>query len=377
MSLNRRLDAWLREGVIDADAARRIRAFEDTRKRPTALQVLAGLGALAVGTGLVAIVAANWAAIPPVVKLAVDLLLGATCAYGIDRSVGRARGWSTEALLIVYYLFVLASLGLIGQIYQLGTPLHTALGVWSLATMPLLLLARSRFAGLLWAAGLITTYVINAVHWIDRVKDADRVDLALSLGVALPVLLFTFSWVLRRTSREISRTFEEIAWLAVVGLAFVGTFGWYAAIGVEHLASWGAGLAVLLAAVAIASRRFLFPEHARLAAMSFVVFLTATVLPLVVTHESLELVGGLFGLGVLGFFARMAYQIGHRAAFGVLTAAIGIRIVTIYFEVFGSLMSTGLGLVTGGVLTILIAWLWARTSSSLQHEIQRGRSDAR
>ena len=94
--------------------------------------------------------------------------------------------------------------------------------------------------------------------------------------------------------------------------------------------------------------------------------------PLLVTHAEHELIGGLVGLLALAAFSLLAYRVGHRAAFGLLTAAIGIRIVTIYFEVFGSLMSTGVGLVSGGILTLLIAWLWARTSSSLKDDFEKG-----
>ncbi len=370
MGLNRRLEAWLRAGIIDEDTSNRIREFEETHRGPTALYALVGLGALAIGIGLVAIVAANWDAIPPVVKLGVDLLVGAAMAFGIERLLRRGGGWGAEALVIVYYLFVLASIGLIGQVYQLGSPLRVALGVWSLATLPLLFLVRSRFAGVLWAAGLIATYVVNAVEWIDRVEDADRPDLALALGVALPVLLFLLSWALRRSSDKVSQTFHENAWSVVIVFAFAGSFIWYAEIEPEHLVTWGAGVAAALLAVPIVFGRALFGKWAMLATAGLVVFLGTLVPPLLLTHQRLELVGGLIGLAVLAFFAFAAYSIGQRRAFSILTAAIGVRIVTIYFEVFGTLMSTGLGLVTGGLLTLMVAWLWARTSSKLKDEFE-------
>jgi uncharacterized membrane protein len=368
--LNRRLEAWVHAGIIDADTSERIRAFEDSHRRPTALYALVGLGALAIGIGFVAIVAANWDAIPSAVKLGVDLLIGAALALGIARLLRGDRGWAAEALLVIYYLFVLASIGLIGQVYQLGSPLHLALGVWSLATLPLLFLARSRFSGALWAAGLITSYVANAIEWIDLAADTDRADVALPLAVALPTMLFFLSSALRRASGKVSRAFEEVAWVALVAGSFAGSFGWYADIGPEARATWGAGVAIALLAAPIVFRRFLFAKNAALATGSLVVFVVTVLLPFVTSHENLELVGGLVGLGVLGFFAFAAYSVGHRAAFSILTAAIGIRIVTIYFEVFGSLMSTGLGLITGGVLTLLVAWLWTRTSSRLRDDFE-------
>lgn len=377
MGLNRRLDTWLREGIIDADTAERIAAFEESRKRPTALYALVGLGALAIGIGLISIIAANWDAIPASAKLAVDLLAGAGLALAIHHQLERGGGWGAEALLIVYYLFVLASIGLIGQVYQLGSPLHTALGVWSLATLPLLFLAKSRFAGVLWAAGLVTTYILDAVDRVEQASDPNRVDLALTCGVALPVLLFGASGVLRRASDKVSRTFREIAWATLVILAFLGAFGWYANIELEHRVTWGAVLSLALVAVPILFRRPLFEDQARAATLGLTVLVAATVPPLALTHPSLELLGGMLGLAVLALFALLAYRGGHRTAFSLLTAAIGVRIITIYFEVFGSLMSTGLGLVTGGALTLLVAWLWARTSRNLKDDFERGGADAR
>jgi hypothetical protein len=41
----------------------------------------------------------------------------------------------------------------------------------------------------------------------------------------------------------------------------------------------------------------------------------------------------------------------------------------IYFEVFGSLLSTGVGLVTGGALTLLMAWLWRHKTQDIAQRL--------
>ena len=374
MALSRRLEAWVREGLIDADTAQRIEAYEATNRRPTALYALIGLGALAIGTGLVAIVAANWDAIPALVKLGVDLAIGAALALAVERLLRRGGGFAVEALLLVYYLFVLASIGLIGQVYQLGSPIHVALGVWALATLPLLFLAQSRFSGVLWTLGLVTTYVWNAVEWVDRTGDANRIDLALSLVVALPVLLLSLSWALRRTSEKVSATIRDAAWVTLVIWTFTGSFLWYQTVEGEHRVTWGAAVALALTALPIAFRKPLFRSHAATGSLALVLQAAVVIPPLIFTHDDQVVLGGLVGLIALGLFAAMAYRVGHRTAFSLLTAAIGVRIVTIYFEVFGSLMSTGVGLVTGGLLTLGVAWLWARTSSRLKADFENGGS---
>jgi uncharacterized membrane protein len=49
-----------------------------------------------------------------------------------------------------------------------------------------------------------------------------------------------------------------------------------------------------------------------------------------------------------------------------------MRVLVIYFEVFGSMLSTGLGLVTGGLLTLLVAWLWHKQRSRLAGKMSAG-----
>ena len=51
---------------------------------------------------------------------------------------------------------------------------------------------------------------------------------------------------------------------------------------------------------------------------------------------------------------------------------IGLRILAIYFEVFGTLLDTGLGLVSGGALTLALVWLWTRKRKQFARELAGG-----
>jgi uncharacterized membrane protein len=46
--------------------------------------------------------------------------------------------------------------------------------------------------------------------------------------------------------------------------------------------------------------------------------------------------------------------------FRTATAMIAIRLLIVYFEVIGSLAASGLGMILGGALTLLAAWLWRK-----------------
>jgi hypothetical protein len=52
MLLERQLRRWLAADLIDSDQATRIRSFEKERGRPLFLYAIAGLGGLAIATGM-------------------------------------------------------------------------------------------------------------------------------------------------------------------------------------------------------------------------------------------------------------------------------------------------------------------------------------
>ena len=50
-----------------------------------------------------------------------------------------------------------------------------------------------------------------------------------------------------------------------------------------------------------------------------------------------------------------AANTGRRGLFGLALAMIGVRLLTLYFEAIGGLTATGLGLIGGGVLCLVLA----------------------
>jgi len=82
-------------------------------------------------------------------------------------------------------------------------------------------------------------------------------------------------------------------------------------------------------------------------------------------NSSFELIGALSNLLYLSILAWAALKIGSITLFNMMTALISLRILIIYFEVFGSMLETGLGLIIMGVLTLSLAWLWLKKSSKL------------
>jgi uncharacterized membrane protein len=91
--------------------------------------------------------------------------------------------------------------------------------------------------------------------------------------------------------------------------------------------------------------------------------------PLVISPGDMDLVAALTFIGLWVLVAYTAHQAGLLNLLNFATAVIGIRILIVYFEVFGSLLGTGVGLVTGGMLTLGMVWLWVRKRREFAREL--------
>ena len=373
MSLDRKLARWEAAGLIDDATGARIRAFEKSSRTPIALYALGVLGAGTVALGIISLVAANWSAIPAAMKLAGDLLIGLVLATATYVAVRRGVGWPGEVLIMLFYGFTLASIALVGQVYQLTNPTYQGLLVWSAATLPLVLLGRSYALAALVAAGIALTHTVTIWPLVDLLEPggAANPDLSTAILFASPLLYVVLARVpwLVRNRPELSRTVAALAWVVVLVGGVALQLVWYSKIDRDHTLGWSLGAtAVIAAAVALALPRLYPGMDARprrtLAAILAFAWLTLA-LGFAIPRASIPVLGAILQVVWLGLFSGASIQLGLVRAFNALTALIALRVLVIYFEVFGSLLSTGVGLITGGVLTLLVGWLWQRKTAAL------------
>ncbi len=376
MNLDSKLTRWLEAGIIDADTRKRIQAFEHGKERPVALYALGGLGALTIAVGLVSIVAANWAEIGDTTKLGIDLLLGAVLAAALYMAAARGKVWQTDLMAGIYYGFTLASISLVGQIYQLGSPTYQALLIWSACTLPFMTLIRGRLLGLIWLAGLIWTHTEVVIAQLERLdaqhlNHAFLADLAISIVFVSVLVYLTVArlpWLVRERA-QLSHVWTNALWAAIVSAGLAVCFVFYNRLDQADTLSWGVAVAVAVGLILYAAWPRLYP-HAKASArigMAGILGLICSVLVvgLCFPHQERPSVGAIFQVLLLATSAWTVLQLGHLGLFNALTAAIAVRVLVIYFEVFGSLLDTGMGMISGGVLTLLLAWLWKRKSPQL------------
>lgn len=373
MSLDRKVAGWVQAGLIDEATRDRILAYEHAERRPYALYALIVLGGGTVALGLISVVASNWDGISGSTKLAGDLLLAAALALGTSLAVIRGRALAIEVLVCVFYGFTLASLALVGQVYQLGTPTYQGLLVWSVSTLPLLLLGRSRYLATLGVIGVWSTHAFSfeaLFDWLEH-GNAHAVDIVGSLLFASPLAYVALSRIpwLRRERPEYSRTLESLAWLATLGSGFGLQFCWYDSTDSDDVLRIGLVACALIAAAFAAALPRLYPQAPRAGLITLQVVVgflwLSLAIGLGIAHDSIDVVGALLQLAWLGLFARACFQFGLVRAFNLLTALLALRVLVVYFEVFGSLLDTGLGLITGGALTLALAYVWRRKTRQL------------
>ncbi len=377
MNIEKKLTLWQEAGLIDAGTRARIAAFEDGRHRPVLLYALLGLGALTIGIGIVSIVAANWDAIDRPIKLGIDLALGVLLAAGLFVAARRRQPLLVETLAAIDYVFVLASLALLGQVYQLGSPPHQALLVWSLCTLPFMTLVRTRFVGLMWLAGLIWTHVSTTAYWLettfDRFGSHDTLlaNIAVSIAYATAVLVL---WLARTPFFASARPQISAGWTSTVWTAWLWAsaglgFLFYEDFAAHELLTWSLLVCGALSAGLVALLPRMYPALSARALLGMRIYVASTWLVLTLAtalpHDDLPALGALVQVGLLGLAAWTVLQLGHLRLFNTLTGAIALRVLIMYFEVFGSMLDTGLGMITGGLLTLLLAWIWKRKSPEL------------
>jgi len=375
MNLDQKLRRWREAGLIDEVASVRIAEFEHAQRRPIGMYTLVGLGASTIGLGLVSLVAANWEVIPAALKLAVDLVLGVGLALLIELAVSRGWRLAREALIVVFYGYTLASLALVGQIYQLDSPTYQALTLWSFATLPLCLLGESLFLSVLYTAGLVTTHAFALSALFDALEasanDALGRNVAACAVFASPLVYVLLSFVpwLRAHRRHYVSTLRATGVLGIVLGGFALAFFWYDGLSSGETLTWSLAVTLLLA---IGFSVYLWrlmraePERTRVAVACVV---PAAWLMLAFStgwrHGAADYMGGLLQIVWLSLCAFVSYRALWLRLFNALTSLLALRILFVYFEVFGSLLDTGVGLVTGGVVTLLIGWGWQQKMRQL------------
>lgn len=360
MGLAGRLADWQRAGLIDAGQAGHIAAFEAARGRPRLAMALGVLGAFTVAVGIIAIVAANWDAIPIVPRLGVHILANLALGLAVWSWAGRtASDMRVEGGVIVLSLTTLALIAHVGQSFQLQGSAAGLMGGWLLLATPFTFLcARGGLNRWVWAAGLFTWMgLLLGDHW--RWLHEHR------LSATAVMLFLALVYAVRAAAPPLPP-----AWARHLGLVAAGSV--VACLTVLLLilrplfdgtpdgatmtdAAIGGGVGLL----ALGAAHLLVPADRRGARAGFGLVLALSpplaVLPFLLDGTWAAIVTGVLFCLYWIALARLALLAGRTGWFRLAVALIAIRVFVAYLDATGGLLATGFGLVLAGLLLLGLA----------------------
>jgi uncharacterized membrane protein len=231
------LDRWLDAGVLDAETAQRIRAFESSHTRSQGFRwpILLALvcGAVLVGAGALLFVSAHWDELSPGQRMTIVLLLVASFHAG-----GAAVARRFEALSIAMHAVGTVALGagfaLAGQIFNMSEHWPAAVLMWAIGAALGWVLLRH------WTQAALTAILAPwwlAGEWMTRYPSSHE-----SL-VAAAFCALSFTYLSARRSADDSALRKALAWIG--GLALLPTAAFTAASSwtetpfeTSHLLAW-------------------------------------------------------------------------------------------------------------------------------------------
>lgn len=385
MKLSKKLDIWLEHRLIDKQQYQRILAFEGEQSSGSHwfLYGFLILGAVTTGIGVISLIANNWAAIPATVKLGIDFLLLIAIALGIYRLHTSDHSVWFEVLLVAFQVLVLASIGLISQIYHVQGEIYTALLVWSVITFWVSLYARQYFSPFLWVSLFMIGLSWSVLDWQVTLLEGRHwwsVDRPLNLLFVFTVFtsLLLSHLALKLQRYNFASSFQ--LWFLVSGLAsliYADLLYW--------AMQWESTPDALMIPAYLVAMGFMLHTYLRktlplynrlliiIASVLFLLLFRPEWLLLTGSDDSLlkELFAPVLIISILLLYALHVGSMGRKTLFNITTFLIGVRFLVVYFEVIGDLAMTGIGLIISGLAIIAVTYGWYRSRDALHAWVKR------
>ena len=215
----RYLDAWQKQGFIDAATAERIHAFECREERPRGTRwiVLVALifGGLSLGAGILLFVAAHWDALSPPGRFALVLSMVAGL-HGIGAAAHRLPLFAA-ALHAAGTLSLGAGIYLSAQIFHLHERWPSGVGLWAFGAIAAWWLLRQTPQALL-ASLLVPAWLVS--ERVASLPSGGDSDLAVAQGLLLLTIVYLFAQVPRQSAAPVAdaSTPRGLSVLGVLGL---------------------------------------------------------------------------------------------------------------------------------------------------------------
>ncbi len=208
MSLSKKTEIWVRAQLISCEQQTRILDFERTHGNHTFWNVAMGIAGSLIGLGFCLLIAANWDHLPNVVKLIGDFALLGGFFYATYWSLQNKRNGLKEFFAILSFLGIGATIGLVGQIFQLSGGWPKAALFWAVLSLPFVFVSRLTLFNTVWLVLLASSFPLK---WLSDFYEAVFKELTLTT-----VLTLAGMYAVYRGLYRFSRYTEKYTWLPTV-----------------------------------------------------------------------------------------------------------------------------------------------------------------
>ncbi|MGA3070089.1 MAG: DUF2157 domain-containing protein [Terracidiphilus sp.] len=220
------LNRWQKAGVLDAEAARRIRTFELELTRPAGLRwqgiVALILGAILLACGVVLFVSAHWDDMGPSLRFALVIAMVAVFHLGGAWAREHFHGLST-ALHAVGTVSTGAAIALVGQIFNIQEHWPAAILLWAIAAAAGWILLQDEAQQILTLL-LFPAWILSEFSFAAEGHIGEDVYIGRFLIVWAVLYLTVFLGSKRKVVQSILFAASAIA--ALVGIVLILMDGW-------------------------------------------------------------------------------------------------------------------------------------------------------
>jgi uncharacterized membrane protein len=383
-AVNKRLDRWIRAGVVDASTAERIRAFEESERSREGLRwpvlLALGLGGVLLCAGVLLFVAAHWEELSPTWRFTLVLLL-----TGLFPIAGAFTSERFPALGATFYaigtICVGAGIFLTAQIFNLQEHWPTGILLWAVGALAGWLLLRQ------WPQSVLLALLVPA--WLAGEWEVRTQGYAYSSRLILDgLLVLSLTYLTARAGREDSPVRRGLAWIGGIALlpltilAFVErhAFPWSLPSRPEvpellQVFGWIIGIGAPLLFAFVLRRKDAWVN----ALFAVWVLVIGTFRPDVASaHGPLRIndwstLGPYFwaGLGALGLIGWGLLE-RHRERINLGVAGFALTVVIFYFSDVMDKLGRSASLIGLGVLFLFGGWALERTRRELVARVSGG-----
>lgn len=376
MSISKKLEIWQAQNLITAEQAKNISAYEKENRKPVLTLPLLGLGFFCIALGIASLISANWQIIPDIVKLGVDLALMIGLAVSIFYCNYKEKDIWFEGLLVLFCLMVLASIGLIAQVYQLQAPGLRAYFLWCVLVFPLVIISRRIILPLIWLP-IFTASTVDTLSNIYFFKELlEIIEHTFPFAISVCGIL-VFAYMYRFVSYYFrTRLAPQIKamkfWLGfdIVSLVILMDFGasnMFSGIFYDDILDGDNYRSILVISCLILANvgfgYFSYKyNYSRLLTCVLAILLGFSIIYMTLPDNRLilDMWGFLLTMSILSTVVAYALIKNRVKLLNIATACMAVRLFFVYLQIFGNMVTTGIGLIVSGVLFLGLIYGWKK-----------------